>query len=171
MRSVPAPASRVAAAVGAVALVLGAGAGCAAVLDWSGFSGEGGGGGSDAGDAGEGSVEAAPKCGPGSGCGGCCNADGVCVGGASVGTCGSGGVACVDCKPSGQVCSAGACVAAPVDAAPPPPCDPDRCATLVNGIGAAFDAGLCAPVYETACCKSDGTCGCMVEIPMMGQCM
>jgi hypothetical protein len=151
------------AVTGALALC-GAVAGCSALLDWKGYAGgqapADGEGGSDAGDAGDASSAdvAMPLCGPGN-CGGCCNPAGYCAGGQSKSTCGTGGHACTDCTPAGNVCSAGACVAPAVDAAPPPPCNPMSC----------FVA--CAPVYQTSCCKSDGTCGCQVQIPELGPCM
>jgi hypothetical protein len=52
-----------------------------------------------------------PPCGP-SNCAGCCNAQGVCVGGNSASACGAGGGACVACPsvPNGYgACSAGVC--------------------------------------------------------------
>ncbi len=136
--------------------------GCSALLDWKGYAGgqaaADGEGGADAGDANSPDV-VMPVCGPGN-CGGCCNPAGYCAGGLSKSTCGTGGHACTDCAPSGKVCSAGgACVVPAVDAAPPPPCSPMACPFL------------CAPVYQTSCCKNDGTCGCQVQIPELGPCM
>jgi hypothetical protein len=135
--------------------------GCSALLDWTGFSGGEApivDAGTEGGDAGDGGTVTPPVCGPDI-CGGCCNDAGLCVGGASVTTCGAGGKACVSCAPAGQVCSNGECAAPVVDAAPPAPCSPNTCPLM------------CAPVYETNCCKGDGTCGCAVQIPTMGSCM
>jgi hypothetical protein len=91
-----------------------------------------------------------PACSP-STCSGCCS-NGTCVGGASTGTCGTGGGACKSCAGSTPTCSNGACVAAPVEAGPPPPmCTVSSC------------KNTCIPFYQTNCCKSDGTCGCEVS--------
>jgi len=163
---------------------------CSLVLDWNGYTGggspgrnvdasddEGGDGASDADDRADGRaldapedvlvvdapqvVEAAPPCGPSS-CGGCCNANGFCAGGESTTTCGTGGEACQDCGNSGQSCSQGTCssVPPPMDAGTQPVCDVDECNSMFR----------CAPVYQSACCKTDGTCGCQIMIPP-GPCM
>jgi hypothetical protein len=132
--------------------------------------GEDGGDGGDGGDGSDGNVPdtgvfdgGIPTCGPDSGCGGCCNVNGLCVGGRSTDTCGVNGATCVDCQSGGNVCSDGVCVPPSEDAAPPPACTLARCLS--------FDAGVpCVPVYQTSCCKSDGTCGCVVEFPP-GTCM
>jgi|HubBroStandDraft_1064217.scaffolds.fasta_scaffold155569_2 hypothetical protein len=92
-------------------------------------------------------------------CGGCCS-NGTCVGGQSAGTCGTGGIACKSCSGSTPVCSsAGACVAEPMEASAPT-CTQSACATKT----------VCIPVYQEACCKSDGTCGCEVAIPPSNNC-
>ncbi len=84
-------------------------------------------------------------------CSGCCSG-GTCVGGGSTGTCGTGGGACKSCAGSTPTCSNGTCVAAPVEAGPPPPtCTVSSC------------KNTCIPFYQTNCCKSDGTCGCEVS--------
>ncbi len=162
---------------GGLTVAAGALGGCAAILDWSGYTGErdasvdASGAGepedaaerdagamldaSDAADASDGDARpeaAAPDgsfaCSPAT-CGGCC-------------TCGSGGVACTDCSSRGEGCSAaGQCVAPAADAAPLPMCVVSDCSVA-----------LCpAFVYTTTCCKSDQTCGCQVQIPMKGPCM
>ncbi len=89
--------------------------------------------------------DAPPVCSP-SNCALCCR-DGVCVGGSSVNSCGINGAACADCTDNGGACTNGACTTKVADAAPPPACIATNC----KG---------CAPVWETGCCKSDGTCGC-----------
>jgi hypothetical protein len=101
--------------------------------------------------------EAAPVCST-SNCGGCCS-NGNCLGGQSTATCGTGGTACKGCSGSTPVCSAGACVAEPMEASAPT-CTMSSCA-----------ATICIPVYQRGCCKSDGTCGCQVDIPSIGSCM
>ncbi len=95
-------------------------------------------------------------------CGGCCNENGFCAGGESAQTCGTGGAPCQDCTKSAQSCSQGTCSATspPVDSSSPPTCDVSQCNSMFR----------CAPVYQSACCKSDGTCGCQVMIPP-GPCM
>lgn len=94
----------------------------------------------------------APACGP-ENCGGCCTDTGDCAGGLSKTTCGLRGARCRDCA-DGLACEEGACVA-PSDAAAPE-CSPAAC------------ANTCVPVYQSACCKSDGTCGCRVNFVQDG---
>ena|SRR6185312_14761998 len=96
-------------------------------------------------------VDAAPPCGPMT-CQQCCR-NGACVGGASVNSCGINGFACEDCTDKGGACTNGACTTKVADAAPPPTCEKSKC-------------GGCAPVWEAACCKSDGTCGCSMGFGM-----
>jgi hypothetical protein len=87
-------------------------------------------------------------CGAGT-CGGCCNAEGDCVGGQSVATCGVGGAKCADCTSSGA-CSEGSCTTSLPDAGPRPKCKYGSCP---NSNCAFF------PI-QGACCKLDQTCGC-----------
>ncbi len=87
-------------------------------------------------------------CGPTT-CAGCCS-NGECVGGASVATCGVGGGACQDCTNMGGACTGGACMMKVADAGPPKTCTASKC-------------GGCIPFYQTSCCKSDQTCGCVVS--------
>lgn len=87
-------------------------------------------------------------CGPTT-CAGCCS-NGECVGGASVATCGVGGGACKDCTNMGGACTGGACMMKVADAGPPKTCTASQC-------------GGCIPFYQTSCCKSDQTCGCVVS--------
>jgi len=113
-------------------------------------------------EAGAGGQDAAPEAAPvcsTSNCGGCCS-DGQCVGGMSTATCGKGGVACHSCSGSTPVCSTSTstCVAEPMEASAPT-CNVSSC---------PLD---CIPVYQRACCKSDNTCGCQVDIPSIGTCM
>ncbi|MGH7438777.1 MAG: hypothetical protein ACRENE_24075 [Polyangiaceae bacterium] len=99
---------------------------------------------SDAAVSGDGHVPCSPAT-----CTGCCDSAGVCHGGASASTCGTGAQQCVACS-SGKVCSNGTCAAS---GGPPPSCTTNSCR---NG---------CIPVWQGSCCKSDGTCGCQVLIP------
>jgi hypothetical protein len=92
--------------------------------------------------------DAAPPCGPMT-CQQCCS-NGACIGGGSVDSCGIGGDLCQDCTNKGGACTNGACTTKVADAAAPPACNKDKC-------------GGCAPVWEAACCKSDGTCGCAMS--------
>jgi hypothetical protein len=86
-------------------------------------------------------------CGPGS-CGGCCSTTGDCLGGYSVATCGVSGQGCKDCTSSGA-CSQGSCTTPAPDAAPPM-CEAASCS-----------GSHCASTpIQSACCKSDHTCGC-----------
>jgi hypothetical protein len=94
--------------------------------------------------------DAALPCGPGR-CGGCC-INGTCAGGGSVTTCGTGGVACVDCTSMGGACSAAGACTTPQDAAPPAMCVASACKSK------------CIPYVQVACCKSDQTCGCAIAI-------
>ena|SRR5882672_3408606 len=106
--------------------------------------------------SGDGGLDARPVCGP-STCGGCCDANGACVGGQSTGTCGTGGAVCRDCASVGQSCNAGSCSAQASDAGP-------MCTAQNLGRCAAYP--LCIPAYQFQCCKtSDGTCGCKVNFP------
>jgi len=82
-------------------------------------------------------------------CAGCCS-NGDCVGGQSVATCGVGGGACKDCTSMGGACTSGACTMKPVDAGAPRMCTVSKC-------------GGCIPFYQTSCCKTDQTCGCVVS--------
>jgi hypothetical protein len=102
---------------------------------------------------------APPLCSP-KNCGGCCNADGFCAGGGSAATCGTGGQPCRDCASIGQRCEQGACSS--IDSGAAPMCTDAQCRSMVT---------LCIPAYEISCCLPDGTCGCQVQIPRMGQCM
>jgi hypothetical protein len=110
----------------------------------------------DAADLPDVEADAAPACGAMT-CGGCC-LDGTCHGGASVDTCGRGGVTCHDCTSEGACSAAGACATPVVDAGATKTCNPSQCPLS------------CIPVYQGACCKSDQTCGCQVVIPKKGSC-
>jgi hypothetical protein len=85
-----------------------------------------------------------------SNCGGCCDTDGNCVGGQSNATCGTGGETCVNC--GSQSCNGGKCSSVTPDAGK---CTASSCDYVT----------LCIPVYQFACCKSDGTCGCNINFP------
>jgi hypothetical protein len=100
-------------------------------------------------------IDAPPACGPMT-CGGCCQG-GMCHGGSSITTCGKGGSACSDCTSEGACSGNGTCTA-PVPDAGTKTCNPSQCVVV------------CIPVYQGACCKSDGTCGCQVVIPSKGTC-
>jgi hypothetical protein len=104
-------------------------------------------------------LDAAPPCSP-KNCGGCCNSNGFCAGGASGATCGTDGKACRDCASMGQSCDQGVCSS--VDSGPAPTCDDAQCRNMIT---------LCIPAYQGGCCLPDGTCGCQVLIPSMGKCM
>jgi hypothetical protein len=96
--------------------------------------------------------DALPACAPS--CHGCC-ADNNCNGGQSDDSCGVGGQACVNCLSSAMACANGQC-------APPLAVDAaQRTCTLST----CAKANLCIPVWQSSCCKSDGTCGCQVDIP------
>ncbi len=97
------------------------------------------------------------RCDPTS-CGGCCTSDGFCAGGGSAATCGAGGGECQDCTRQGESCDQGVC--ASIDSGPAPVCNPLTC-----------NQTLCIPVYDSICCRSDGTCGCQVMYPSMGTCL
>jgi hypothetical protein len=81
-------------------------------------------------------------------CAGCCS-KGECVGGQSVATCGVVGAACKDCTSMGGACSNGACATKVPDAGSSKTCTVSKC-------------GGCILFYQTSCCKSDQTCGCVV---------
>jgi hypothetical protein len=108
----------------------------------------------------DGGVDASkPPC--ASSCGGCCDPNGNCFGGRSIGTCGNAGARCTDCANAGQVCallnaaSGGICAPPPQDSGPVTmTCTPQTCPKM-----------LCVPFWQSACCKSDQTCGCVVVIP------
>ncbi len=74
-----------------------------------------------------------------------------CVGGQSTATCGTGGVTCVNC--GSQSCNSGACSTIASDAGR---CTQTSCTVFTT---------LCIPVYESPCCKSDGTCSCNINFP------
>ena len=84
-------------------------------------------------------------------CSGCCDSTGMCHGGLSNDTCGSGAAACEDCTNSGMVCSsAGACAAPSQVDSGTKTCDPTKCTNQCPLL----------PLLEAPCCKSDHTCGC-----------
>jgi hypothetical protein len=127
-----------------------------------------------AGDSGNGAPEAAPSdADPDTGtdtgtdgppacdthCMGCCSAAGDCQGGLSDNSCGSAGEACLDCQSTGLACVDRSCAAAPPSEAGSQTCSLSSCSPSV-----------CIPVWQSDCCKSDGTCGCQVLIPK-GSCM
>jgi hypothetical protein len=89
-------------------------------------------------------LEARPLCSTSS-CNGCCDSDGNCTGGQSTGTCGTGGEQCVACS-SGQTCNDGVCGKAALDSSAPAACKASTCKAC--------------GIAESACCKSDNTCGC-----------
>jgi hypothetical protein len=93
-----------------------------------------------------------PVCGSSSShCGGCCDMNGNCVGGQSTATCGTGGETCVNC--GSRSCNNGACSTIASDAGR---CTQTSCNVFTT---------LCIPVYESPCCKSDGTCSCNINFP------
>jgi hypothetical protein len=103
---------------------------------------------SDAGSLADAAPGAMLTCGPMT-CANCC-IGGLCVGGKSVTTCGTSGQDCKDCTNMGGACgSDGSCVTRVADAGPPPACDPAKCG------GCGF--------YTRGCCKSDLTCGCIID--------
>ncbi len=89
-------------------------------------------------------------------CPGCCS-NGQCVGGQSVATCGVGGGSCKDCTNMGGACTSGACATKVPDAGPAKTCTASKCSP-------------CIPVYQSACCKTDETCGCKTNFGGNGQC-
>jgi hypothetical protein len=89
-------------------------------------------------------------------CPGCCD-NGQCVGGQSVATCGVGGGSCKDCTSMGGACTNGSCTTVVADAGPAKTCTISKCMA-------------CIPVYQSACCKSDETCGCKTNFGGNGQC-
>ena len=97
----------------------------------------------DSGDSGK------PVC-SSSNCRGCCDSNGNCAGGLSNGTCGTGGQKCVNC--GSLSCNGGTCSSVIPDAGK---CTVPSCDLLT----------LCIPVYQSSCCKSDGTCGCNSNYP------
>lgn len=104
---------------------------------------------SDADNIADAAPDAPPPCGPMT-CSSCCSG-GACVSGQSVAACGTGGQDCRDCTNMGGACgSNGSCVTRAADSGPPHTCDPAKC----KG---------CGP-YTLACCKSDDTCGCEVDL-------
>lgn len=158
--------------MGGGAIALGV-ASCSFLLDWKGYTGGAADGDASEDDASgpaddaaadvavrdarsEAALSDAAPCGPAT-CGGCCNASGFCSGGESKSTCGTGGESCQNCALTGATCQAGACSSAPPpgDSGTPAACDAQTCGQMLR----------CAPVYQTACCLSDGTCGCQVNFP------
>jgi hypothetical protein len=107
-------------------------------------------GGSEGGDGGPDADGALPACGSNN-CGGCCEANGTCVGGMSNATCGTGGMTCVNC--GSQSCNNGACSTIASDAGR---CTQTSCSVFTQ---------LCIPFYESPCCKPDGTCSCKINFP------
>ena len=96
-----------------------------------------------------------PPCGPMT-CSHCCSA-GMCVGGQSVATCGTGGADCKDCTSMGGACASnGSCTTPVMDAAPPPTCSASKCSGCVAG-------------FQRGCCRPDQTCGCQwIYVPGSG---
>jgi hypothetical protein len=103
-------------------------------------------------DVGSDSPAAPPACNSMT-CMGCCSAMGGCHGGLSADSCGVGGQTCQDCQSTGLACTAGACAVGSHDAGKPV-CTLTTCSS-----------NLCIPVWQSKCCKSDGTCGCEVLYP------
>jgi hypothetical protein len=124
-------------------------AACSLILDWTGYTG---GGEADAGDN-DAVVDAndagPPGCGPAT-CSGCCASATMCATGSSLETCGQGGHDCRNCASQGLVCTGGACAMPPPDSGPAP-CTAIQCKTLLPCLGN----------FEIACCKPDGSCGCV----------
>jgi hypothetical protein len=114
-----------------------------------GDAGDGAPGGGDAGGGGADADAGKPVC-SSSNCHGCCDSNGNCAGGLSNGTCGTGGENCMNC--GSLSCNAGTCSSVAPDAGK---CTASSCLSLT----------LCIPVYQSACCKSDGTCGCNINYP------
>jgi hypothetical protein len=142
------PAAFAGAAACAAALVS-----CSLVLDWSGYTGGDAGDSASAGDAGEDAPR--PACDPQT-CAGCCEPDG-CAAGNQGASCGQGGQLCQNCAGEGLTCSAGQCVKPP-DEAGPAPCSLIECKTLLT----------CLTSIDIACCKPDGSCGCMSVLSNSG---
>jgi hypothetical protein len=107
----------------------------------------------DAGEYPDVDFDAPPPC--GTTCGGCCM-NGSCVGGQSVTTCGIHGDLCEDCTSMGGACSAGACTTPVKDAGVNKP--------------SCTSCAPCIPVYQSACCKTDDTCGCKTNFGGSGSC-
>jgi hypothetical protein len=133
------------------------------VSDWSdaGEQGTVGGGktdasGDDAGDADAGnSGDAAAEgggCGPQTCSNGCCDEHDNCAV-TSASTCGTGGVACLDCARGGQICSQGSCATLDAGKDSGATCAPSTC------------LNLCVPYFHQ-CCKADDTCGCSLNFPI-----
>jgi hypothetical protein len=104
----------------------------------------------DGGEAGDGDADAGKPVCSSSNCRGCCDTNGNCAGGLSNGTCGTGGENCVNC--GSLSCNGGTCSSVIPDAGK---CTVAACDYLT----------LCIPVYQSACCKADGTCGCNINFP------
>jgi hypothetical protein len=92
-------------------------------------------------------------------CQGCCGPTGLCQGGLSDNSCGVAGETCRDCESTGLACVNRSCAAAVPSEAGSPTCSLSSCS-----------ASVCIPVWESDCCKSDGTCGCQALIPK-GPCL
>jgi hypothetical protein len=92
-------------------------------------------------------------------CQGCCGPTGDCQGGLSDNSCGDGGETCRDCATMGLACVNRSCAAAVPSEAGSQTCSLSSCS-----------ASVCIPVWQSDCCKSDGTCGCQALIPK-GPCM
>jgi hypothetical protein len=134
-------------------------AACSLILDWTGYTG---GGEADAGD--EPVVDASdagppPGCGPAT-CSGCCATATMCAPGSASDTCGQRGQACESCASKGMVCAGGACVEPAPDSGPVP-CSAIQCKTLLPCLGS----------LEIACCKLDGSCGCVSPLVNSSVCM
>lgn len=107
------------------------------------------------------SGKAAPKCSLLNGCLGCCNWAGQCAGGYSAQTCGVNGETCQNCSSTGLVCANETCAPPSQDAGPAPMCVIASCVALHH----------CIPVWQSACCRDDQTCGCEILIPATGSCL
>lgn len=86
----------------------------------------------------------ASRCGPNNCPNGCCDQNDQCVLGTDDMACGMGGMDCTSCAAQGEMCNAGMCAAAVMDAG----CDPMSCPPGKCIFGAA------------ACCTMAGACGC-----------
>jgi hypothetical protein len=111
--------------------------------------------GTDAEGAGAGDVVAVAE---GGGCGpqtcesACCDEHHNCAV-TSASTCGTGGVACLDCARGGQICSGGACTTPDAGREGGATCSPSTC------------LNICVPYFHQ-CCKADDTCGCSLNFPV-----
>jgi hypothetical protein len=105
------------------------------------------------GDAGAGDVAVAEGggCGPQTCKSACCDEHRNCAV-TSASTCGTGGVACLDCASGGQICSGGTCMTLDAGGESGATCSPSTC------------LNICVPYFHQ-CCKADNICGCSLNFP------